>query len=477
MKKFIYIFTLVCFYFASIFGQNVERNVMWIHGLGGSSGSWETNASHHHTKYWMNSKKAEYPKGQNADGCSDLVKRQFETSFPNQGNNNRNIAVAHSFGGIVARNLEMRNSTSGSSQNFGGQIIVHSPQAGAQFAANFENRLFDQKFAEMWDRLTKPFKYDKIDDKSIILTPLGVLSGKISLDQFFNILKLMFAVNHLDGEEALGELKEKLDMVDFYDQEKIKDLSPNSDLVKKLEGFDGPGEIISVWGGEEGNILGRLLSSMVAKPGNKTLDIISDEDGLLSKAANAYGVLGTINRVLGVAADITLKNLVTQLFTGRSTPYHERARLWNEGKDYLNNSAETDWLIMIGAVVWQPQQVKIRSLTDECMRKHQIYSDLLNKYVKSGNLEKEFEMEKLIEELNLNPDCYYDKDVTIQVPVSLPNDGVVLTESQQAAGGILFENKNCNHFEALNTKVMSRNFESIFKDGTNGSGWFKTQLR
>ena len=41
----------------------------------------------------------------------------------------------------------------------------------------------------------------------------------------------------------------------------------------------------------------------------------------------------------------------------------------------------------------------------------------------------------------------------------------------------LFENINCNHFEAVNTKVLSRNFESIFKDGVNGSKWFKTDLR
>ena len=40
----------------------------------------------------------------------------------------------------------------------------------------------------------------------------------------------------------------------------------------------------------------------------------------------------------------------------------------------------------------------------------------------------------------------------------------------------LFENINCNHFEAVNTKVLSDNFRDIFKDGKGGS-FYQTQLR
>ena len=41
----------------------------------------------------------------------------------------------------------------------------------------------------------------------------------------------------------------------------------------------------------------------------------------------------------------------------------------------------------------------------------------------------------------------------------------------------LFENINCNHFEAVNTKVLSENFKKIFELGANNSDWFKTPLR
>ena len=41
----------------------------------------------------------------------------------------------------------------------------------------------------------------------------------------------------------------------------------------------------------------------------------------------------------------------------------------------------------------------------------------------------------------------------------------------------LFENINCNHFEAVNTKVLSDNFRDIFKDGAKNTTWFKTDLR
>ena len=41
----------------------------------------------------------------------------------------------------------------------------------------------------------------------------------------------------------------------------------------------------------------------------------------------------------------------------------------------------------------------------------------------------------------------------------------------------LFENINCNHFEAVNTKVLSENFVDIFQDKLGNSGFFKTELR
>jgi hypothetical protein len=41
----------------------------------------------------------------------------------------------------------------------------------------------------------------------------------------------------------------------------------------------------------------------------------------------------------------------------------------------------------------------------------------------------------------------------------------------------LFENINCNHFEAVNTKVLSKNFTDIFHHGFRNTEWFKTPLR
>ena len=41
----------------------------------------------------------------------------------------------------------------------------------------------------------------------------------------------------------------------------------------------------------------------------------------------------------------------------------------------------------------------------------------------------------------------------------------------------LFENINCNHFEAVNTKVLSENFINIFQEGARGAGWYVTPLR
>ena len=459
-----------------------ERNVMWVHGLGGSNNSFLTNSVHHQSKYLMKSIRGVYDKGDDAKACSAKIKNQFESGFGNGSSQPTNICISHSFGGLVARTLEKGNADKGQTQNFGGQILVHSPQGGAQFAANYQNGFFDKKFAEVFNKITKPFKADIIDEvEMLIATPLLVIGGTsidvLTFDDIANILAVFWGINNLEGTEASWLFKAYAENIDFNDKPKITDLVPDSDLMNELREFDSPGQLITIYGAEERNIVHRLVSSLSVKPGSNTLDIVSDEKDIFSPFEGLFELNFNINRGLGIAADISGANFVRKLFTSHNTPFHERARLWREGKDYLNGGLETDWLILIGAVGYTVQKVSITQMTPECKNKLDGLEILLEDFHKNGEFKNRDDVQNAINNLIHNSGCYENGSTEIEIPYNKPNDGVVLTESQQAAGGILFENINCNHFEAVNTKVLSENFINIFQEGARGAGWYVTPLR
>ncbi|HMS29930.1 MAG TPA: hypothetical protein PKD32_08765 [Saprospiraceae bacterium] len=460
-----------------------ERNVMWVHGLGGSSNSFLTNSEHHQSKYLMKSIRGVYDKGDDAKACSAKIKNQFESGFGNGSSQPTNICISHSFGGLVARTLEKGNADKGQTQNFGGQILVHSPQGGAQFAANYQNGFFDKKFAEVFNKITKPFKADIIDEvEMLIATPLLVIGGTsidvLTFEDIANILAVFWGINNLEGTEASRLFKAYAENIDFNDKPKITDLVPDSDLMNELRDFDSPGQLITIYGAEERNIVHRLVSSLSVKPGSNTLDIVSDEKDIFSPLEGLFELNFNINRGLGIAADISGANFVRKVFTGHNTPFHERARLWREGKDYLNGGLETDWLILIGAVDFTTiKQVSVVGMTAECNARIDELQLLLDHFHETGEFKNPSEVQQALDNLIKNESCWDKIIIDIKIPYNKPNDGVVLTESQQAAGGILFENINCNHFEAVNTKVMSKNFNDIFQNLSNRSIWYKTPFR
>lgn len=457
--------------------QMKDRNVLWIHGLGGSEQSWFTNSAVHQNTYKMKSFNPRYGSGVDAKGAAMLVKDQIKKDLQNEATESKNFVVAHSFGGLVTRALEMKNGKNGEQQNFGGYITVQTPNSGAQLAANFQNGTYKIGLDNMVEKITRPFKKDVIDDVLTILfnkVP-PFITGNIK--EMVNFLYT--ALNTWDGTDADGYFKEFAAMKGFLDPAKLGDLTPGSRLLQELKDYDGPGEKLTIWGGEESNIFYKLLSSMVVGPGNKTLDIISDNtlDQVFNGMSSIYNSLGNSNRAMGITADISGINLWGKIFYGRTTDFHARARAWYDGANYINGQMESDWLNMIGANTWKEIITDEYLMTQTCKDKQNFLWSQLSKAMASGNFERELEIERKLEELQNNPDCFSWQKVSRHIPVSLQTDGVVNVESQQSAGGILLENKNCNHFEALNTKVMSENFVDIFQFGVSGSEWFKTDKR
>lgn len=446
-----------------------ERNVIWIHGLGGSDVSWKTNSAFHQNKYLMRSVSPGYGSGQGVRGSSKKTKDEIEKSLGDKATQPTNIAIGHSFGGLVTRTLEMDNDKANEDANFGGFITVHTANAGALLAQNFNNGVAEKAINNMFNILSTPIKKDQIDD--IELQFAEFMDRFNSVDDFLFILHKIFSKT--DQDEGFEQLQGLAGLAGFLDPSKIGDLTPGSDILKELNSYDGSAEKITIWGAEEPSILRRMLSSLFVGPGNDALDIVSDEnmDKVFGTMWSMYETNADINRIMGTINDFNPLTLVN------GNPFHDRARAWKDGSLYIRNGIETDWLISIGAVRWEDRSVTIKEMTPNCKDKLNELELLLEDFHRTGEYKTIKDVANAIASIQSNPNCYINNTTVIRTPVYTPTDGVVNTDSQLAGGGILFENKNCNHFEALNTKVLSDNFISIFRDGANGSTWFQTYLR
>ena len=207
------------------------------------------------------------------------------------------------------------------------------------------------------------------------------------------------------------------------------------------------------------------------------MNIKSDEslDNAFNGIQGGYNANAKSHQILGVIGDITGTNLINKWFNhGKPLPFYSNAATWSEGAEYFRVGLEADWLRIIGAERFETKTVVKKVLTATCQNEIENLKNFLNKVT---NERKIYEITLKIGNLQNNPACYNNITTTEYIPIHEATDGIVNVSSQKASGGILFENVYCNHFEALNTKVLSDNFVDIFKNGANGSVWFQTPLR
>ncbi|MDD4673230.1 MAG: hypothetical protein PHI03_09880 [Bacteroidales bacterium] len=106
------------------------RNVFWIHGLEGNAGSLITMSDYFEARYKINSYPLSYPSNR---GIVFAANKINGFGFEEQEDD---IVVAHSMGGLVSRQHQKQASTS---KQFGGLITLGTPHQGAEFANSFDN--------------------------------------------------------------------------------------------------------------------------------------------------------------------------------------------------------------------------------------------------------------------------------------------------------------------------------------------------
>lgn len=417
------------------FNISAQRNVNWVHGLGGDASSWEYYSQIFNAERNLNSLRTTYNTDNGITNSANLVIDSMNTYYgddldnPNDGANNpRNLGIGHSMGGLMIREADrLRHNQT---KKFGGYITVTSPNYGAPIsnsiidgsvesaAENACNKLADGPLAQLFS------------------LPWGIVSN--------------LATNVLCDEFIDNDLVQNLQGTPVTNAD-LRVGSPTIDAINYYTDNTNPNiPRISIWAEENSPVHWRMFSSLVY---NNDMTLVSK----VNSARGIYQGFNTYNTALGIACAVG--GFWNPFCWGRSGLYFYRASQWRKGRNWIDDS-ENIWSSLIKTTrrepltywgyVWVP-----------CP-----YPPLYP-IGKTGAPD---------------PNCgeWKWKQVTRYISVNYPSDGL-LPQYTQELQGIPFRNKykvnGANHLEVRNmsagtTDETKDQFVLIF----NRNDWFRTEL-
>ena len=288
------------------FSQN--RNVVWVHGLGGDGTAWQ-----HYATIFENERKivSTRPTYTTTSGLSPAA-TQLMNSWTNT--TSTNIGIGHSMGGVVIR--EVDRITNSNEKRFGGFITIASPNYGAPISANVLNGNANSVIATAMDKL-----------------------GAGPLSEFFIQIGLPWTI--ISGWTTTQVTNLILNNVAFMSSATNNSLKEGSTPMTTLNNFNSTAYKISIIAEETTPVHWRMAGSMFygANSGNtpgdeKMVQVANEIRGVYNSRYNSHKAydkeLNWILDPVGTALHVFLANE------------------WKKGRDWMDQS-ETIWKSLIKA--------------------------------------------------------------------------------------------------------------------------------
>lgn len=440
-----------------------ERNVVWVHGWEGSVKSWGVYSRKYgrdigadnvrrEGERKMNCLRVDYAQGgpfgnhpdyaQNVVQAATIVKRQVANAqiMPSD----QNIFIGHSLGGLTTRQIDRADN---GTNLFGGFITVGTPNKGAIIAQAVMEGRGDKFVDEAIRAVVAPF-YD---------TWVGMLViGLSSINDDFQLIRRVFPI--------IGP---------------AEDLSPNSNLIKDLNGQNGfthgNKKIIAISARESGQKLWCELSSIALNPPSELpLHQVGDEDmgRKMARLEGMYNSAGYVSTGWAVVSTVFGGWFVTGKWA-------VRAKLFFNGASWIKN-APAAWNNLLGANRTEQRTVASTRIKQSVMNDYNAWQDARNCEMGRNGRPSDCGWTAFLASLSAaqRADMYEPSTTTVSVQiVNEGNDGIVL---QSSANGLtegpnvlnlemeLRPDFGVNHQECMNHLFVTDKFESIF-NGTAGS--------
>jgi hypothetical protein len=418
MKKQVkYILTAMVFFCYFNISAQETRNVIWVHGFDGNVDSWKHYEQVFSAERRISSLRRGYDTKNGIENCANKVIEKVDEVLQGNAQNPRNIAIAHSMGGLTVRDVDR---ITGSNKRFGGIITVTAPHYGAPIA----NSIADGSVERAVD-----YGYNQMAQGPInqLYNIPWIIEGNYTSSTLYNLMKSCYILEEL-----------------YHSPESRSDLQSGSAKVNQINAFNTTIPIICMWAWESTPVNWRFFSSN-AEEGN-------DENlfNTIQTIRNAYKLNFEFNRNLAIS---------NWWNPGVRDYYKWRAAEWKKGLDWIDNS-ESMWSALIKTSRIEP------------------YTYTYCEYTCIGTIPEVKIIEPIEEPCNYQWVC---RTVTQYVSVNYPSDGFIPVYSQKLQGlpsGNYYELKNANHIEVRNMKNCPTDWTRVkFNEIFNRDDYFGTSLK
>lgn len=435
-------------YISALFGNFIvilmasaqsTRPVHWVHGLNGSSTTWNFHKSN-----FESARRIDGPASYNATNLTNSGVVSYSNTVRSAITPHANaIAIGHSMGGVAVRDIARYDAVN-SENTFGGFIAVGAPLTGARILNNISNGSAENFILNGVDDIisgpvTALGLYNFfVAGEPVISSALLIRSIRKGILKFF-MTSFDFALNDTNAGNAFG--------VQTYD-----DLKENSSYMSGVNGFSGPyKDRLFIYGNESSPIHWRLASS-VLKSNDGVPWASNDDEYFVDLAANFRSVYHTQNNLNIATAVFAYSTL--NFAVGAAHSY--MASRWRMGRDWLDMS-ESYWAGLIGAHGTSFYAGTIETYENQC--------DLPQYEECFGNGDDPITVE--CDDCTMIPVTY-----PVWIPTQTGSDGLVAVYSQLAEGtpwavssDRIYEAVNVNHMEMRGHSNMTTELNNCFGRG------------
>ena len=273
-----------------IFSQ--DRKVAWVNGLGETNAFWQNYSKAFQFERKINSNNNTYFTKNGVVSMASYI-RGAVSGYDN------NVGIGHSMGAVALRDIDRSNPGF-----FSAYITVGSPMNGANIANSINNGSAASAIASGIGKVLRGPTSSGI--------PVPVYDN-LAADIMVNLISKFLLEPQLNPSG--------------YGVQTLADLSKGGSYMNNIANFAGNRPAISIQGIENGPVHWRMASTTLQGEGNA-----NDDDERVVKAANTlYDVYN---------AFYIVNSLSLNFYS---------ASQWKDGRDYIRDDSQSDYLYMIGA--------------------------------------------------------------------------------------------------------------------------------
>lgn len=310
-----------------------NRDVDWIHGLGGNQNSWDNV----HTTYTGQNLQISSSTRLGYVTNSGIAPMASAINNAVSGGSNT-ISISHSMGGTAVRQLDLWNSN-----KWAGNLTVGSPLRGAKIAPATQNGDAQSYISHGTTELLR-----------------GPASGSqiiFLINPTIGIAFQIFATIGVKNSNSIaGALVDAITGSYGLTGATASDLDPNGSYMQNIASQSTGTPKIHVWGNEDDPVVWRVASSYADNGNDQTgVNVVNDAAGIYQAESNIANTMSWIPPFI--------------LFAHAFLQW--RSRCWQAGADWLRTESNDAWKVLIGAGNSYTQTVWVPELDWQCYEQNQ----------------------------------------------------------------------------------------------------------